>query len=279
MKGLIAVFAFIVLSATAFAQDTTFTKEDANLDHVSVQLYIADNKGNEQLILSCAKEYKAGDLARLTMNGFLSADRIYTHTYGADGRIAEHHEFENNQPTRDWVYAYNADGSWKMDGYSYDENGKRSDNPGYIETWSKDGKLEKIELKIPDYAWTRKFSYDEKGRLAKMEETPDGASKPIALDIYTYGDDGKLATKETFSGGVLRETDSYDERGDKKEIVRYDGTGQNAVLKTICSAKYKVDSAGTERKVEDVATSYAIKDGKWAQGATIRATMEYVYNK
>ncbi|MDP1718865.1 MAG: hypothetical protein Q8L24_00345 [bacterium] len=269
---------FVVLSATAFAQDTTFTKEDANLDRVSVQLYIADNQGREQLILNCAKEYKDGDLTHLVMEGFLPADRTFTHEYGADGKIAEHHEFENDKATRDWVYLYNADGSWEMNGYFFDENGVRSKDPVYVEKWNKDDRIEKLEVKTEDFSMVRDFSYDGNGRLLKMEETPDGASKPISWEIYSYGDDGKLAKKETFSGGVLRQTVSYDGRGDQKEIVRYDGTGENAVAKSVSTMKYEVDAAGIDRKVEEISIGYSMKDGKWVQGATIKAKMKYIYN-
>ncbi len=272
----LAAFAVCLLSIPAFAQDTTFDKEDPQLTSISATISLVGRDGGERPLVDSVKKYKDGDLTRLVMVGMVPTDVSFEHTYGADGKIAEHRERnENNQLTRTWLYEYNADSSWVMNGYGYDEDGERGEDPIYIEKWGKDGKILSAEWKMEGRKTVKVFSYDKDGRLEKIEETPRGASKPISLEIYKYDDAGKLATREIHTGGVLKETTSYGDRGDKTEVVRHDGNGA-PYTKSVFTYVYK-DFGGGERKAKELSTSYNLKEGKWVKGSMLKVELDYRY--
>ncbi|MEK7640967.1 MAG: hypothetical protein AAB389_03145 [Patescibacteria group bacterium] len=272
------VIAFLFLSIPVFAQDTTFTKEDPNLTSIAVTIYSVDSQGGLRELLDSVKKYKNGDLQRLLVVGVVSRDDSYEHIYGVDGKISERVERdENNEPTRTWLYHHRPNGSWVMDGYGYDENGDREVAPIYIERWSTDGKILSAEWKMEGYKTTKVFSYDKDGRLEKMEETPEGASKPISWEVYKYNDAGKLATKEVYTGEILKETTSYGDRGDKMEVVRHDGKGV-AYTKSVFTYVYK-DFGGGERKAEELSTSYNLKKGEWVKGSVLKVAFDYKYKE
>lgn len=273
-----SVFAFLFLAAPVFAQDTTFVKEDPNLLSVHVTITVVDGKGREAVFMDSVKKYQDGDLKRLLVVSIVSRDDSYTHKYDDAGKVIERLEKdENNEPSRAWVYSYNEDGSWRMDGYGYDEDGNRGASPIYVERWDKNGKILTAQWKVEGAAKLQKFSYDGKGRLTKIEEIPDGASKPISWTVYKYNDAGKLASDETYSGDVLRETTVYTDDGEPAEKVRHDGDG-NPTSKSVYTYRYK-DFQGNKRKVEQLATSYRLKDGKWIKGSIAKVKIEYQYKK
>ncbi|TSC83003.1 MAG: hypothetical protein G01um101419_356 [Parcubacteria group bacterium Gr01-1014_19] len=266
------VFALLLISAPVFAQDMTFRKEDPELLSIHAQLFLG-----EKLMMESVQKFKDGDLRRLLFDGIIPRDSSFEHTYGADGKIAERVERdENNQLAHAWVYVYKDDGSWEMAGYGY-EDGERDEELSYIEKWDKDGKILSAEWKMEHYATVKIFIYDGNGRLVKMEETPDGASKPIAWEVYQYTDAGKLATKEAFVGGITKEKISYDDQGEISEVIRHDGNGV-AYTKSVLTRVYK-DFRGHKRKAEEKATSYNLKDGKWVKGSVSTAKMSYQYKK
>ncbi len=272
------IFALLLISAPVFAQDTTFAKEDPNLTSVAVTISLVSSDGGERPLLDTVKKYKDGDLQRLLVVGMVSRDDSYEHIYGADGKISERVERdENNQPSRTWLYHYRPNGSWVMDGYGYDEDGNREAEPIYIERWDADGKILSAEWKMENHKTKKVFSYDKDGRLEKMEETPDGASKPISWEVYKYTDAGKLATKEVFVGGITKEKIGYDDRGEISEVVRHDGNGV-AYTKSVFIYRYK-DFGGGERKAEEWSTSYNLEDGEWVKGSVLKVELDYKYKK
>lgn len=230
------------------------------------------------MLINSLKTYKDGDLQRVVMDGMIPMERAYEHVYGADGKAKERIQFDNGQKTVAWVYSYNKDGSWALNVHPYDEDGNRSDDVVYTEKWDASGKLLKTGVNYQGASSVRDYSYDKEGKLLKVEETPAGASKPISWDVYSYGDKGKLEKTETYSGGVLRASTSYDERGDKTEIMRFNPDGKTAASKIVYTHKYKDFGAG-EKRTEEVSTTFTNKNGKWLQGMTLKAKLGYVYKK
>ncbi|MDO8466908.1 MAG: hypothetical protein Q7S83_02080 [bacterium] len=273
------LFALLLISAPVFAQDTTFAKENPNLKNVEVEIFLESSGGDSQSLIHAVRSYEEGDLVGVVTSGIFALDFKYTHKYGADGKIAERTDYVDGKLGRVWVYTYNEDGSWELNGYSYDDEGERSEDSIYVEKWNDKGNLLTVELKLEGYKTVKKFSYNKDGKLVKMEETPDGATKPISWEVYEYTDAGKLEKKEVYSGDVLRETTSYNDRGDKKESVRYDEVGKNPVSKSVYSTTYADLAILGERKTEDVSTSYAMKNGQWVKGGTLRAKLQYFLKK
>src|SRR3990172_248930 len=183
VKNILALF---VISASVFAQDITFAKEDPNLKKISIVIYLESPQGESQLLIGAIRSYENGDLTGISSAGMFAVNLTYVHKYGADGRISERTEYESGEAARAWIYTYNDDGSWELNGYPYDENGERSEDPIYVEKWCDGGKILSAEWKLEGYKTVHRYFYDENGRLVKMEETPEGAAKPISWDVYKY---------------------------------------------------------------------------------------------
>lgn len=278
------IFALFLVSVSVFADEAVLEKEDVNLQKLVMKSYTSGVSGQEEALAEIVATYKRGDLQRLERSIFFPIDLRYTHEYNDAGKIVKRVELSGDAPSRCWIYSYHVNGGWEMNCYGYDDEGERNDDPHYAEERSADGKLLSDEWMLTGHEVVHAYFYDESGRLVKMEETPSGADEPIAWAVYKYADAddpsavGKLETKESYSGGVLRGRTIYNDQGEEAEAIHYDGLGESEISKSIYSYKYK-DFGFGERKTEEVVNVYIKKNEKWAKTSSWRVELDYVYKK
>ena len=224
MKKLLALSSFLI-SLSMFAQ---YTPQEVKKFKITKLTTVGQDKGAEAFqkdelwydeFGNDTAEYNNGQLNRRTKYEYNSKGQLMTRTrYGADGKETDTAIFNYN-PDGSYVIS-NTDKSFGMTDLTYcDKTGKTlktiaPDKSEKIHMYDTRGKLLKIksntsgngsvitdihydynpkgqmikEMSKGDYKWTRVFTYDYRGLIAKVirDSVTDGVVDPEVTYVYEY---------------------------------------------------------------------------------------------